>query len=112
MIEVSFRDKIVSLQQDWLQDPYNFDRSYDFWYIMDSISDYHAIKYAKYAIKCTKSINTNSPSDPNEWLAVCRIIDEYENKNNGKVPLTPGQKRKCLFHVIRFWDNIEMNLFC
>lgn len=110
MNEVSFREKIVSLQNEWIKDPYNHDRSYDFWYVMDSISNELAIKYAKMAIKCTKSINDNSPSDPQEWFAVCNIINDYENS---KEPyLTPGQKRKCLFHVIRFWDNIEMALYC
>jgi hypothetical protein len=110
MIEISFREKIVALQQDWLNDPYNLDRSYNFWYVMDSISDELAIKYAEMAIKCKTPINKLCPSDPQEWLAVCNIISYYNNSEDKK--LSAGQKRKCLFQVIRYWDNIEMMLHC
>jgi hypothetical protein len=110
MNEISFREKIVALQHEWLKDPYDDKRTNDFWYVMDSISDELAIKYSKFAVKCKQSINDNSPSDPNEWIAVCNIINYYENSD--KQVLSVSQKRKCLFHVIRFWDNIEMTLFC
>jgi hypothetical protein len=108
MIDVSFREKIVSLQQDWAKDQYNMQRSYDFWYVMDSISDELTLKWAERAIKHTQPIN-NAPADPSEWLAVCNIIHAYKNSDDPK--LTPGQKRKCLFQVIRVWDNLEIEHF-
>lgn len=109
MIDVSFRDKIVALQQSWIKDQFNMNRTDDFWYVMDSISDELTIKWADRAVKCRGPIN-NAPSDSTEWLAVCNIIHYYKNSNNPK--LSPGQKRKCLFQVIRVWDNLEMDFYC
>lgn len=109
MIEVSFRDKIVSLQQDWVNDQYNMDRNKDFWYVMDSISDELAVKWAERAVQCGKPIN-GAPSDSSEWYAVCDILHYY--KNSDKKQLSPSQKRKCLFQVIRVWDNLEIKYYC
>lgn len=109
MIEVSFRDKMVSLYYDWEKDQYNMTRSNDFWYVMDSISDELTIKWAERAVNCKSNIST-APLDMSEWLSVCNIIHDYKRSDNPK--LTPGQKRKCLFQVIRHWHTLEMQHFC
>ena len=103
--EVSFREKIVALQHEWLKDPYDDKRSYDFWMVMDSISDQLTEKWAERAIHLP---TTNST----EWQAVCNILHMYKIDDSKNKKLSPGQKLKCIFYIIRMWDELEMRYFC
>ena len=107
MIDVSFREKIVALQKEWLRDPTDTMRTPDFWFVMDSISDELTVKWAERSVKIK---NTQGTQNNEEWLNVCNILHTYNNLD--KKTLTPGQKRKCLFNVIRYWDDLEMAYYC
>jgi hypothetical protein len=111
MNEVSFREKIVALQQEWLKDPYDDKRNKDFWYVMDSISDELIVKWADRAARIPIA-GHSIQGDASEWLAVCNILTTYNYDTDKNKKLTPGQKRKSLFYVIRLWDDLEMRYFC
>lgn len=111
MSEVSFREKIVALQHEWLQDPFDDKRNKDFWFVMDSISDQLTMKWTDRATKL-RNTQHNIPGTSDEWLAVCNILYMYNNDNAKDKTLSPGQKRKCIFYIIRMWDDLEMAYFC
>ena len=56
MNEVSFRDKITALRKAFLADRANHNRSEDFWWVMDSISDELVLKWAERACKIKNPI--------------------------------------------------------
>lgn len=109
MIEVSFREKIVALQEEWLKDPYNTKRTEDFWPVMDSISDELAVKWGERSVNIK---NSQGMHNTEEWLSACNILHTYKQLDKDKKKLTPGQKRKLIFHIIRNWDDLEMDHFC
>lgn len=109
MTQISFREKIVALQHEWLKDQSNFNRTNDFWHVMDSISDELAVKWGERSVNIK---NTQGLYNSEEWLSVCNILHTYKQLDKDKQRLTPGQKRKLIFHIIRNWDDLEMASYC
>lgn len=111
MNEVSFREKINCLRTSFIEDRYNRDRSNDFWYIMDSISDELVLKWAERAVKVKNPIGENWTTD--EWQKLCNILHYMKTYDKYKeMPWTQAQKRFCIFMIIKFWDDLEMSYFC
>lgn len=111
MTEFTFREKIVALRIAFLADRDNSNRTEDFWYVMDSISDDLVLKWAERASKVKNPIGEDWTTD--EWQKLCNILHymkTYDKYN--EMPWTKAQKRFCTFMIIKFWDDIEMGLFC
>lgn len=110
MIEVSFHDKIKALRVDFLQNRYNSNRSVDFWYVMDSISDELVLKWAERASKIKDPVSEQWNTQ--EWIQLCNIINYMKNLDTKtQYPWTTAQKRFCTFMIIKFWDDLDM-LYC
>jgi hypothetical protein len=106
--QVSFRDKIIALREEFINDRYNSTRTQDFWYVMDSIKDEDVILWAERAIKI-KSNYVNESWNPREWEQCCNIIHFYKTCDRFKeLPWTKAQKRFCTFQIIKFWDDLEI----
>lgn len=109
--QVSFREKITALRHEYVKDPLNSDRSKDFWYVMDSMSDELVIKWADRASKIKDPIN--DAYAPGEWMQLCNIIHYYRNYDKDReLPWTKAQKRFCTFMIIKMWDDLEMSYYC
>ena len=111
MEQVSFRDKITALRHEFVVDRYNSSRSEDFWYVMDTIKDQDILKWAERASKVKSPIG--EPWNPSEWTQLCNIIhymNTYDKFN--ELPWTKAQKRFCVFMIIKFWDDLEMQYYC
>jgi len=111
MNEVSFNEKIVALQQEWLRDPLNLSRTPDFWHVMDSISDDLVMKWSERASKIRNPVfNT---WDSKEWLQLNNILHYQKTYDKmTQMPWTVGQKRFCTFMIMKFWDDLEGIYFC
>lgn len=107
MIEISFRDKIIALQTEFLRDRYNPKRTEDFWWVMDSISDDLVLKWAERA-SLIKNPTVES-WDTKEWLQLCNILSYMKNiDRKTQLPWTKAQKRFCTLMIVKFWDDLEM----
>lgn len=110
MNEVSFREKIVALRTTFLADRLNYNRSEDFWHVMDSISDELVLKWADRASKIKNPID--EPWIPSEWTQLCNILNYMKNLDRmTQSPWTKKQKRFCTFMIIKFWDDLDM-IYC
>lgn len=107
MTEFTFRDKINALRDEFLRDRYNSDRTEDFWYVMDSISDDLVLKWAERASQIRNPVTDNW--EPQEWLQLCNILSYMKNLDrNTQLPWTKPQKRFCTFMIVKFWDDLDM----
>ena len=107
MNKVSFREKIVALRKAFLLDRYNKNRSEDFFWVMDSISDELVLKWADRASTIKTPIG--EPWTPDEWLKLCNILHYMKNLDRQtQMSWTQAQKRFCTFMIIKFWDDLEM----
>jgi hypothetical protein len=113
MIEqVSFREKIIELRKEFINDRYNDKRTSDFWYVMDSLTDEEVIRWAERAIKIKDNFCDES-WDADEWHRACNIIHYYRNYDPMvEMPWTNAQKRFLSFQIIKFWDDLELRYFC
>lgn len=110
MIEVSFREKINALREEFLRDRLNSNRTEDFWHVMDSISDELVLKWAERASKVKDPIGEQWNTQ--EWLQLCNILSYMKNLDRkSQLPWTKAQKRFCIFMIIKFWDDLDM-LYC
>lgn len=107
MIEVSFREKINALREEFLRDRLNSNRTEDFWHVMDSISDELVLKWAERASKVKDPIGEQWNTQ--EWLQLCNILSYMKNLDRkSQLPWTKAQKRFCIFMIIKFWDDLDM----
>ena len=107
MIEVSFREKINALREEFLRDRLNSNRTEDFWHVMDSISDELVLKWAERASKVKDPIGEQW--NTNEWMQLCNILSYMKNLDRkSQLPWTKAQKRFCIFMIIKFWDDLDM----
>jgi len=110
MNEVSFQEKIISLRKQFLANRYARQRTQDFWYVMDSISDELVLKWADRASKIKNPID--EPWDTQEWTQLCNILSYMKNLDRQKqLPWSLAQKRFCTFMIIKFWDDLDM-IYC
>lgn len=110
MNEISFREKINALRKAFLADRNNSNRSEDFWWVMDSISDELVLKWSDRASQIKNPIS--EPWDPNEWTQLCNILSYMKNLDRKtQMPWTKAQKRFCTFMIIKFWDDLDM-IYC
>ena len=109
MIEVSFSEKLSALYKEWEKDPLNTQRTNDFWHVMDSISDELAVKWGERSVNIK---NTQGTFDSQEWLSACNILHTYNQLDKDNKRLTPGQKRKLIFSIIRNWIDLEGRYYC
>lgn len=112
MNEVSFREKIVALKNEYQKDITNVNRNSDFWYIMDSISDDLVFKWAERAAKIRNP--SMFPWHPEEWRQLCQILTDYKyfDPMEQEIRWTKKQKRFCTFMVVKYWDDLEMTYYC
>lgn len=111
MEQISFREKITALREEFLKDRYNSNRTQDFWYVMDTFKDEEILKWADRATKVKSPIG--EPWNTQEFMQLCNIIhymNTYDKFN--EMPWTKAQKRFCTFMIIKFWDDLEMTYFC
>lgn len=107
MNEISFREKINALRGSFINDRYNSNRSEDFWFVMDSISDELVLKWADRASEIKNPVN--EPWDAKEWLQLCNILHYMKTLDRKtQLPWTKSQKRFCTFMIIKFWDDLEI----
>lgn len=110
MNEITFSQKINALRQAFLLDRYNSNRSEDFWFVMDSISDELVLKWAERASKITDPID--EPWIPQEWMQLCNILSYMKNLDRKtQLPWSKAQKRFCTFMIVKFWDDLDM-IYC
>ena len=116
MIEVSFRDKIVALRDEWRLNPIDEQKDPNFWIIMNSISEELAVKWGNRLLELKYQ---NIVID--DFLSLRDILWSYKyNKSieqkvfyDGEYHyITKKQKLKILFKVIKFWDDLEMSYYC
>lgn len=112
MNEVSFREKIVALKNEYQKDVSNYNRNNDFWYIMDSINDDLVFKWAERAAKIRHP--TMFSWDPEEWRQLCQILNDFKHFDPmiRTEPWTKKQKRFCTFMIVKYWDDLEMSYYC
>lgn len=110
MNETTFREKINALREAFVKDRHNPNRSENFWYVMDSISDDLILKWAERASKIKNPID--EPWDTEEWLKLCNILSYMKNLDRmTQLPWTKAQKRFCTFMIVKFWDDLDM-IYC
>jgi hypothetical protein len=110
MEQISFREKISALREEFINDRYNHYRTEDFWYVMDSISDELILKWSLVAAHIKTPIG--EPWIPDEYLKLCNILTYMKHRDPmTEMPWTKSQKRFCTFMIIKFWDEIEMDYF-
>jgi hypothetical protein len=111
MEQISFREKIVALRDEFIHDRYNNNRTQDFWYVMDSFNDEEILKWALRAGQIKTP--AGEPWTPDEWLKLCNILTYMKHRDPmNELPWTKAQKRFCTFMIIKFWDDLEMMYFC
>lgn len=111
MNEVSFRDKIIALRNEYLSNTSNTNRTHDFWYVMDSISDELVMKWAERVSRIKTPIHGHYNSG--EWFQLCDILHymkTYDKYN--ELPWTVAQKRFCTLMIVKMWDDLEMDYYC
>lgn len=114
---ISFRDKIVYLQDEYMNDPYNKLRHQIFWNIMDSISDELAVQWGERASKvknpaCYPKFLTEYDKS-RDWDQMNRILNYQKTRDPmTEMPWTKAQKRFVIFQIIKYWDDLECHYYC
>jgi hypothetical protein len=115
--DISFRDKIAYLQDEYKQNPYNSNRNQTFWEVMDSISDELAVKWAERASRIKNPVMypefLSDYERTKEWEQLNRILYYYKTRDPmTQLPWTKAQKRFTIFQIIKYWDDLEMSYYC
>lgn len=117
MNELSFRDKIVYLRNEYMKDPYDAFRNKTFWNVMDSISDELVIKWTDRAVKIKQPVHypdfLSTYDRTEEWTIVNSIVHYQKTYNpHTQMPWTQSQKRKCVWAIVKYWDDLEIDYYC
>jgi len=115
--QFSFREKMMYLQDEYKNDPFNKLRHQTFWNVMDSISDELAVQWAERASKIKSPacypdfISTYDRTK--DWEQMNRILHYYKTRNPmTQLPWTKAQKRFIIFQIIKYWDDLEIDHYC